>query len=80
MAPVTITLNERPLYDLDWLEDCYKKVKFPNPKCEEFLVEVRSKYKEVFQIVSFPTTVMTKSRAVLSGECCSKPKNIWRVG
>ena len=40
MAPVTITLNERPLYDLEWLEDCYKKVKFPNPKCEEFLVEV----------------------------------------
>ena len=53
MAPVTITLNERPLYDLDWLEDCYKKVKFPNPKCEEFLVEVRSKYIKVFQIV-FP--------------------------
>ena len=61
MAPVTITLNERPLYDLDWLEDCYKKVKFPNPKCEEFLVEVRSKYKEVFQIVSSPTTMITTS-------------------
>ena len=48
MAPVTITLNERPLYDLDWLEDCYKKVKFPNPKCEEFLVEVRSKLHKAF--------------------------------
>ena len=61
MAPVTITLNERPLYDLDWLEDCYKKVKFPNPKCEEFLVEVRRKYKEVYQIVSSPTTMITTS-------------------
>ena len=40
MAPVTIQLNERTMYDLDWLEDCYKRVKFPNPKCEELLVEV----------------------------------------
>lgn len=40
ISPVTIMLNERPLYDLDWLEDCYKAVRFPNPKCEDFLVEV----------------------------------------
>ena len=39
-SEVTITLNERPLYDLEWLEDCYKRVRFPNPKCEEFLVEI----------------------------------------
>ena len=39
-SEVTITLNERHLYDLDWLEDCYKRVRFPNPKCEEFLVEI----------------------------------------
>ena len=42
MAPVTIMLNERPVYDLDWLEDCYRAVKFPNPKCEDFLVEVNA--------------------------------------
>ena len=39
---VTILLNERQLYELDWLEDCYKKVRFPNPKCEEFLVEINN--------------------------------------
>lgn len=38
--PVTIKLNEREIYDLEWLEECYKKVRFPNPKCEEFLVEI----------------------------------------
>ena len=38
--PVTITLNERQIYELEWLEECYKKVRFPNPKCEEFLVEI----------------------------------------
>lgn len=26
MAGVTITLNERQIYDLEWLEECYKKV------------------------------------------------------
>lgn len=38
--PVTILLNERPLYELEWLEDFYKRVKFPNPKCEGLLVKV----------------------------------------
>ena len=33
-AEVTILLNERQIYDLEWLEHCYKKVRFPNPKCE----------------------------------------------
>lgn len=37
---VTIKLNEREIYELEWLEDCYKRVRFPNPKCEEFLVEI----------------------------------------
>ena len=62
MAPVTITLNERPLYDLDWLEDCYKKVKFPNPKCEEFLVEVRSKYIKVQSTLVFATSLRQGGR------------------
>jgi len=35
-----IQLNERQIYDLEWLEDCYKKVRFPNPKCEDFLTEI----------------------------------------
>ena len=41
-AEVTILLNERQIYDLEWLEHCYKKVRFPNPKCEEFLVEINN--------------------------------------
>jgi hypothetical protein len=40
MTSVTIMLNERQIYELDWLEECYKKVRFPNPKCEDFLVEI----------------------------------------
>ena len=43
MAPVQIELNERPVYEVDWLEDCYKKVSFPNPKCEKFLAEVNKR-------------------------------------
>ena len=39
-SEVTIQLNERQIYDLEWLEDCYKKVRFPNPKCEDFLTEI----------------------------------------
>ena len=39
-SEVMIQLNERQIYDLEWLEDCYKKVRFPNPKCEDFLTEI----------------------------------------
>ena len=39
-SEVMIQLNERQIYDLEWLEDCYKNVRFPNPKCEDFLTEI----------------------------------------
>lgn len=30
---------ERQRYEVAWLEKCYEKVSFPNPKCEQFLAE-----------------------------------------
>ena len=35
-----------PLYELEWLQTCYTKVSFPNPKCADFLAEVNEKLSE----------------------------------
>ena len=41
-STVNIKVNDHPHYGVDWLDKCYEKVSFPNPKCETFLNEVNT--------------------------------------